>query len=142
MSQTIGRMDNPEQGTSLILTLIALLIVGAFSTALLTSLHQTRQRSVESEHRTVCLNLAEAGIDKALAELNRNPSYLGESGTELGAGRFSVEVAPDATAGVYQIVATAELTDEVAARSRVTARVQSTAGGAVQVLEWKEESVR
>lgn len=38
-------------------------------------------------------SLAEAGIDKAVYELNQNPSYSGESNTALGNGIFSVSVA-------------------------------------------------
>lgn len=39
------------------------------------------------------VNLAEAGIDKALASLNTSGgSYIGESGTSLGVGSFSVSI--------------------------------------------------
>lgn len=39
------------------------------------------------------LALAEAGIDKAVYELNENPSYTGESNTALGTGNFTISVA-------------------------------------------------
>lgn len=44
------------------------------------------------------LALAEAGIDKAVYELNQDPNYAGETNTALGAGTFTTTVAAvDAT---------------------------------------------
>lgn len=124
------------------LTVVALLIVAAFSTALLMNFHRTRARSTESVRHTVCLNLAEAGIDKALVELRRYPAYVGESGTELGEGRFSVEVLPGAAPGAYRVVSTAVLDEARPTQTRIAALVRFSPGGDAQILEWVEESVR
>ncbi|MCC6488006.1 MAG: hypothetical protein IT364_10950, partial [Candidatus Hydrogenedentes bacterium] len=126
----------------LMLTVMALLIVGAFSTALLTRFHHVRARSTERVRHTISLNLAEAGVEKALAELQRYPAYAGESRTELGDGQFSVEVLPEATPGVYRLMSTAELDEARPTRARVKALVRVNPDGGVQVLEWAEESVR
>lgn len=52
---------------------------------------------VESERYTIAksqaLSLAEAGIDKAIYELNQNPSYTGETNTALGDGTFTIAIA-------------------------------------------------
>ncbi len=41
--------------------------------------------------------LAEAGVDKALASLNKNPSYIGESETILGDGSYSTTITTKST---------------------------------------------
>lgn len=142
MKQTDVRPAGLEHGSALILTVVGLMIVAAFSTALLARLHQVRARSTDSVRHAVSLNLAEAGIEKAVAELKRNSAYVGESNTELGSGRFSVEVQPEAIPGACRLTSTAELDEAQPTRTRVTAMVRLSPGGDAQILEWIEESVR
>lgn len=142
MSRSMRRIEDPKRGSALMLTVVALLIVAAFSTALLMNFHRTRARSTESVRHTVCLNLAEAGIDKALVELRRYPAYVGESGTELGDGRFNVEVSAGSAPSAYRVVSTAILDQARPTQTRITALVRFSPGGDAQILEWIEESVR
>lgn len=67
------------------------------------------------------LHLAEAGVEKALWELSRNPGYQGEEDTSLDIGTFSVEVRPES--GGVAVVATGFIPNRHAPQARGTVRV-------------------
>ncbi len=48
--------------------------------------------SRQSVLRTQVLHLAEAGLDKAVSQLNLNQSYTGEANTAFGAGTFTTTI--------------------------------------------------
>jgi len=57
-------------------------------------------------------SLAEAGIDKAVYELNQNGNYSGETGTALGAGVFTTTIA-SIDASTKRVTVTASVPDTV-----------------------------
>lgn len=63
-------------------------VAGSFIT-LVTIGHRAERVAIA---RAQAMRLAEAGIEKAVYELNENPSYAGETDTALGEGRFSTTV--------------------------------------------------
>ncbi len=75
--------------------LIALIFFGIFTsmTAAFVQLLTTSERA-ERVHiaSAQALALAEAGVDKAVYELNQSPSYTGESNTVLSPGTFTITV--------------------------------------------------
>lgn len=73
----------------LVIGLLAVLMM--LSGTLFLVLHQSvTQLSAQSRHQ-VCLNLAEAGVNKALAEFQAgHANYTGEERTPLGEGFFTV----------------------------------------------------
>ncbi len=75
--------------------LLALVISAAIFTVV-TGLTSYVVTSVRVQHytrtTTEALALAEAGMDKAVYELNQSPLYLGETNTSLGTGTFSTVV--------------------------------------------------
>ncbi|MCX5758470.1 MAG: hypothetical protein NTU83_08200, partial [Candidatus Hydrogenedentes bacterium] len=88
-----------------------------------------------------CLNLAEAGLDKALAELRRDASgYHGERETVLGNGHFTVEVTPIERPHNYRVTSTGLLRAGgfVHKQARIVADVSLAAEGRVDVLRWSE----
>lgn len=85
-----------QSGQALALAVIAVGLVLANSLVMLnwsSIFHRSAQYTVWSSE---ALNLAEAGIDKAIASLNRpGSSYTGESETVFGVGSYSVTVTTD-----------------------------------------------
>jgi hypothetical protein len=63
-------------------------ITSTFATSLVSSAKNAREASEDAE----ALHLAEAGIDRAIAALNANASYAGESDVALGSGTFTISV--------------------------------------------------
>lgn len=81
-----------EQGSALLTALIFIVVLGTLASAFLYHIMATNSSLKRASHLQIAFNLAEAGIDKALAELSRSPFYLGEEDTPLGEGTFSVSV--------------------------------------------------
>ncbi len=122
----------------LVIGLLAVLMIG--SAAFFSLMNHTMSRAHTGEQRQVCLNLAEGGVDKALAELCARPNaYAGESDTLLGEGAFTVEVRPGNSPGTYQVVSTGFLRDGkyTLARAQVEADVV-IAGNRIESLRWTE----
>lgn len=79
-----------QRGQILIIAIVFTAILLTLSSALVgyTTLHWRGERQTLTQGQA--LELAEAGIDKAIYQLNQNPSYAGETATALGPGEFSV----------------------------------------------------
>jgi len=134
-----------KEGTALLLTVGYLAAMTIFASTFLGFLNRTLSNRTSVERQQICLNIAEGGVDKALAELRVRPNdYRGEKETPLGAGRFSVEVKPGDGTGAYLIVSTGELGEGelVVSRVQVVAEMTLSATGTVRELRWSEVKKR
>ena len=87
------------------------ILVGAF----LEGVHFTLAQQRAASNELIVRNLAQAGIDSAIASLRRDVgAYEGESHVALGEGRYSVRLVHEPGSKIYRIHATGEL--EVAGR--------------------------
>ncbi len=133
-------MKSGREGLAMLLVLefLAILMIG--STTFYSLLHIALSQAHAREESRTCLNIAEAGLDKALAELQRDASaYHGEHETVLGNGRFTVEVKPLERLS-YRVTSTGLLGDGgfVRKQARIVADVSLAAKGRVDVLRWSE----
>ena len=134
-----------NEGTALLLTVGYLAAITIFASTFLGFLNRTASNRNSVERQQICLDIAEGGVDKALAELRNNPNdYRGEKNTSLGAGRFSVEVRRAEKERAYSIVSTGELADGafVISRTRIIAEVTLSPNGTVRELHWSEVKKR
>lgn len=74
---------------ALVVSSVVLTVTVGFFNYYASSVHAGRYTLAATQARL----LAEAGIDKAVYELNQNSGYSGESNTALGNGTFSVSIA-------------------------------------------------
>lgn len=82
------------------------ILVGAF----LEGVHFTLAQQRAASNELIVRNLAQAGIDSAIASLRRDAgAYEGESGVELGEGRYSVRLIHEPGSNNYRVDATGEL---------------------------------
>ena len=138
MNRLMSRVQ-ARDGSALLLTVGYLAAMTIFASTFLGFLNRTVSNRNWAERQQICLNIAEGGVDKALAELRTSPNeYRGEKDIALGAGRFSVEVKRGD--GAYLIVSTGELTDGefVVSRARIVAEVTLSSAGTVRELRWSE----
>lgn len=121
-------------GSALLMAVVLLAVVAVGAAAVLRLYHIAFRESARGVKQEVARQLAEAGLDNALARLRVDAAYAGEQNTPLGAGRFSVEVARNG--GVFRIVSTGEVVFEgrVMRAAVVRARVELAAGGRVSRL--------
>lgn len=89
---------------ALVVSSIIMIVTAGFLNYFTTSIRAQRF----SLASTQALALAEAGIDKAIYELNQNVNYSGESDTVVGTGAFSVSVS-STDANTKQLTVTANV---------------------------------
>lgn len=81
------------QGQVIILSLIFMLVILVSTAALLGYVFQNVNATRRALAKEQAIQLADAGVDKAVYELNQSAgAYTGESGTALGTGDFDVSV--------------------------------------------------
>ena len=115
------RNKKRNEGTALLMAIVLVFILGITSAALWRYLHATMHQGRLHEKIEAAQCLAEAGLEKAVAELRVRPaSYRGEDKTPLGKGLFSVRVHEGHGPGQYRIVATGALSDGTVVLARRT----------------------
>lgn len=129
-----------NRGSAMLLAIGILFIVTAGVSATLTWFHAAFDYTNAREARQVCAHIAEAGLDKALAELQAgNIAYTGESKTPIGDGTVSVTVAPAQRPGWLVIQSTGRLprgANTVTVRLREDVRLDHA--GSIAAAEWRE----
>ena len=112
-----------ECGFMLMAAVVMLLVIAMMTTAFLLVV-AAHTRVLSDEHRAAAaLNLAEAGVEIALARLDHNPAYRGERHVSLGDGTIDIRV--QRRGGRFVIHAwghVAAPTREIVRHVRVTAR--------------------
>ncbi|MCC6143410.1 MAG: hypothetical protein IT368_06360 [Candidatus Hydrogenedentes bacterium] len=133
---------NNEQGTAMLLALLFVMFIGIGATATWRHLHVVREQTTRYQRQEIAGQLAEAGIEKAIAVIRVNRDYRGETGTPLGAGQFTVRVLPETVADAYTIEARGDLVNAgiVAQSTGIGARIRLAPDGRVLERTWKPES--
>lgn len=117
-----------QDGQAFILAVIVLTVI--LLNTLLTmngsvAFFQNSRYSLESQQ---ALNLAEAGIDKAVATINANAGdYTGETETNLGSGTYKVTVISQAS-GNKTIESTGYIPNSTSPKTKKTVRIQIAIG--------------
>ena len=129
-----------NRGAAMLLAIGVLAIMTISLSATLTWFHVTFNYTNLQEARQTCSHIAEAGLDKALAEVKAgNRTYTGEPDTPLGDGSFSVDVAPADRPGWLSIQSTGTLPRGAASVVvRLREEVQVDPAGNVLAIEWRE----
>lgn len=94
MAEADGSMKRQGQdGMALVITLVVMTLLFVMGTAFLTISSTETLISINERNRLQAFHLAEAGIGRAVAELNVNAMYGGTASEEpLGVGTYMVEV--------------------------------------------------
>lgn len=129
-----------DRGSVLLAALILIFIVSAGAALVWRGLQQQVSRQHGEARQEQVQQLAEAGLDTAIAMLRHDRSYAGEADTALGEGRFSVVVAPEA-GGAFRITSEARLSDGpiIRATSTLLATVRLDAAGNVAACQWRRK---
>jgi type II secretory pathway component PulJ len=88
----VKKLFNNKQGSALLTAIIFIAVLGTLAGGFLSNVLATNSFFSRTSNLQIAFNLAEAGIDKAIAELSRSPFYRGEEDTPLGEGTFTVSV--------------------------------------------------
>lgn len=107
--------------------LMALVFAGLMAAALVSVIDYATLGARSQRHSVVsaqALSLAEAGIDKAVYELNQNGNYSGETNTSLPGGTFVTSI--ESIGGTKRITSTGYVPDQT--NPDTTRTVKATAG--------------
>ncbi len=132
---------NPRNGSALLMAVVLVMVLSIGAAAVWHYLHVTLRETARQEKLTMALHLAEAGLDKAVAELRARPGYQGEQKTPLGRGRFSVTVTPQAASGGFQLVSTGEVAEDGRVQGAVVLAAELALGPdrTVKRYHWRKE---
>ncbi|HSB70595.1 MAG TPA: pilus assembly PilX N-terminal domain-containing protein [Candidatus Methylomirabilis sp.] len=86
-----------SRGAALVIVMLVMAVLLLAGTTFMTISSTESQIALNQRVSAQASLLAEAAIHKAVAQLNANPSYTGESNTTLGGGTFTVTVTTAAT---------------------------------------------
>src|SRR3989344_722636 len=81
-----------QTGQVMLIVLVFMVIVLAFVSALVGYAQIQIRSHRQAVAKEQALNIAEAGIEKAVWKLNNETGYTGETGTVFGAGIYNVTV--------------------------------------------------
>lgn len=124
-----------DRGSALLVVVVMLAVISAMAAGFTLVLHHFLSLNARTERIHASAQLAEAGIEKAIAMLRVEPSYSGERETLLGDGAFSVVVEP--LANGRRVTSTAHLLPDRAHAYWIEAEFE-VAGGDVRIVGWNE----
>lgn len=132
----VARRGGRRSGAALIVAMICLLLVGALSTTLVRTALMQREQVERAQWQLQAEWLAEAGLERALANQQRDAAYAGETwrptsspqGPVIGRVTIDVTAGGDASQGPV-IRVTVDVPDDPVDRARVsrTWRVEARA---------------
>ncbi len=137
----VKKFLDTEQGSALITALIFITILGMLASAFLYNILATNSSFKRTSNLQVAFNLAEAGIDKAIAELSRSSStYSGEEDTPLGEGTFSVSVlTSEEEAGEMLIISTGYIPHSPGSKAKRTVKATvRRRDSSLVITSWRE----
>lgn len=131
-----------KQGGVILLMVLALLAVGSLlSASFYTLLNIGLSDAYQRARVQTAMNLADAGLESAVASLRLDKAYSGEENTPLGEGVFSVTATAGTKPGAWRIVSTGIFQPgqrSYRAKAQVVADLQLDAQGRVLALNWRE----
>jgi len=115
----------PQKGQIIIIAIVFFAILLGMSATLMGYISLYVKSGRQEVSRSQALHLAEAGIDKAMYQLNQNGGYSGESNTSLGNGTFTISVT-DIDSATKKITATGYIPNATAPIATRTVSVHAS----------------
>lgn len=127
MQKSFRQLHNThnEDGAIILIAIVFMAILLTMSTAIWGYTTLQVKASRQAVLRTQALHLAEAGLDKAISELNINQSYTGEANSVLGQGTFTSAVS-SIDPNTKQITSTAYIPNSITPKEEVTVKMNVT----------------
>ncbi|MFQ5960970.1 MAG: PilX N-terminal domain-containing pilus assembly protein [Candidatus Methylomirabilales bacterium] len=88
-----------EQGIALVITLLVMTLLLVMGSAFMSISSTETLIAINERNRMQAFHLAEAGADRAIAELGADENYPGIGETGLGPGTYRIDVCPPTCAG-------------------------------------------
>lgn len=112
-----------QAGYILILGIVVMAILIIMSTAIFGYTIMQIKGGRQSVAKTQAMHIAEAGVDKAISQLNLNASYTGETDVTVGPGTFTTTITSIDTS-TKQVTSTAYIPDSANPTAQTTIRLK------------------
>jgi len=127
-----------EKGTALLAVLILIMLLGAFASALMSSVHGLRKVQRHAWQRAACDAAARAGIERALWELERDPDFQKGDGQVAGATYEVTSVQPEEAPADREVIASGSVEIQDGRQMTRTIRVRIRISPSIGISEWLE----
>jgi len=142
VSSTAGTRRG-QRGAAVAYALALVLLLGIISTLVFAAAAANLGVARKAHSDLVLLNLAEAGVDKAICRLASDGDYAGEQSTPFGPGSFSVSVAREADGRTYVVTSTGFVVfgDRMRSKTVIAGVLIERDGGKVEarLVAWGEQ---
>lgn len=139
MKHIVSRIRLNQKGAGLITVLVFVSLLLILLGILLNKLENEFASGTITYHNLQALNIAEAGIEKAIFELNRtNRTYTGEKNTALGNGKFTVTVQPSKGGYLITSIGKTQSAQKYMGIKVVSALIQPTVLDHWKIVSWQE----
>lgn len=119
------KIHSKQQGFVVILAIVVMAVLMTMSASVWGYTALQVKSSRQAVERSQVLHIAEAGIDKALHELNTNSSFSGENNISVGNGEYTTTVTT-IDSNNKEIISTAYYPNEANAEQQVTVKTRVT----------------
>ncbi|MDQ3018890.1 MAG: hypothetical protein M3Q64_03405, partial [bacterium] len=117
------QVQQNQEGSIIIIGIVFMAILLTMTSAIWGYTVLQVKASRQAVARTQALHLAEAGIDKAIDQLNEDQSFVGESNIALGGGVYTTAISSVDTSN-KQITATAYIPDSTNPEAQITIKTK------------------
>ncbi len=114
-----------KNGSAIIVAMTFMAIIALLTTATISYLAVGLKTTKLSIHKQRTLDIAEAGIEKAIAELRKNPDFLGEQNIPFDAGTFTTSIKiPSPDKRIITSIAQYKISEKTVYRKKIIASLQ------------------
>lgn len=130
----LNKLNQEQSGQILVMSLIILTLLIINTVVIIGGSLSYNQSSKYSLQDVQAVNIAEAGLDKAIASLNKTAgNYNGESETSLGSGSYSVTIST-IDASTKQIVSTGYIPNKTNPKVKRSVQVRISKGAGISFV--------
>ncbi len=116
-------LKSKQEGALMIIGIVVMAVLMVLSASVWGTTMLQIKAGRQSVSRTQLINIAEAGIDKAIYELNQSGSFVGETNVTVGEGQYTTTVS-SIDASTKQVTSTAYIPNSTNPTSQITVKMK------------------
>jgi Tfp pilus assembly protein PilX len=139
----LAHTTRTQRGVAVLYVLVLIILLAIVSTTVFAAAAANLGMVRRAHADRLLLNVADAGIDKAVYEIANDPEYSGEQNTSFASARFSINIAREGETPTYRITSTAflilgdkERSSTICAGVRMEREGDQTVG---RIVQWGAE---
>ena len=133
---TLMLLKRRQRGTALVVVVVLVAFVAVSTGVFMSSIHGLRKVECEQRRRTRCVQIARAGVERAIWELTRDAAFRDGSG-EVSAGAYRVTVQNvEGDSDHRAVVSTASFDDGLGRPISMAVRARLKIAEPIEIVQW------